>query len=155
MILFWGGQSSHSSLPSSHWPFLLHRALHFQTSFPGSHLLQGWALPGDSSARGDLALAPPATGTPSSPQPHWIPPLGQPLHPWLVSAASTPDQCTEGAGHLRVGLSKPSSDSASAVSLLQGPQILEDSSRGLQGAGGSRSARSSCSNTWLRRYMSM
>lgn len=58
--------------------------------------------------------------------------------------------------HLRAGLPKPSSDSAAAaVSSLHWPQILEDSSRGLQGVGGSRSACSSCSSAWLRRYISM
>lgn len=52
-------------------------------------------------------------------------------------------------------LPKPSSDGASTVSSPHWPQILEDSSRGLQGVEGSRSACSSCSSAWLRRYMSM
>lgn len=81
-----------------------------------------------------------------------------PLEP-STSRASIPDpastdsasnQCKGGACHLRV-----SSDSMPAVSTLGEPQILEDSSRGLQDVGGSRSSRSSCSSAWLRRYMSM
>lgn len=66
--------------------------------------------------------------------------------PGLASAGSTPISAREGWAP---------SDSVSAVSSLCWPQILEDSSRGLQGVGGSRSARSSCSSAWLRRYMSM
>lgn len=101
-----------------------HAYLHLGSSAPS---LLSWAKPTPGTGLGPtgvplsqegLALTL-AAGILRSPQPHWIPPLGGPPHPWLASADSAPDQCQEGASHLRADLPKPSSDSAAAaVSLL-------------------------------------
>lgn len=145
VVLFW--EANVPTLPPSLIPICILGSQPL-ASFPGPYLLQqqGWARPRCPSA-----------WHPMQPTAHWIPLLGRPPRPWLATADSAPNQWQEGASQPRAGLPKPSSDSAAAatVSSLHWPQILEDSSRGLQGAGGSRSACSSCSSTWLRRYMSM
>lgn len=135
-------------------PALLHHgAIDSSTSFTGPHPLQGaglgpaWVL----LYQEGLALAPAAsTLSSSTPTGSLLSSLGGPLIFGWPLQISAPHQCKGGASCLRT-----SSDSTSAVSSLCWPQILEDSSRGLQGVGGSRSTRSSCSSAWLRRYISM
>lgn len=154
-----GGQWSHSSFlpsklspglqPSSRLPFGTMGLWILLASFPGSHPLQGAGLSPipvllcqegrcPSPCHRRHPVSPPAPRDPSS---QWG------LSPQLLPLT----KCKRGASCLGRLLTVP----PVAVSPLCWPQILEDSSRGLQGAGGSRSARSSCSRAWLRRYMSI
>lgn len=147
-------RSCHPPLCSS--PALLHRIVGLKLGPLQPTLLghthcwkQGQTLPGCGSLLARLCHSF-GSRHPIHPVALWSPPrVGRPI-PDPASTDSASNQCKGGACHLRV-----SSDSMPAVSTLGEPQILEDSSRGLQDVRGSRSSRSSCSSAWLRRYMSM